>query len=86
MWEYRVVRRRVTLRDRVPEATLEKALNSYAQDGWEYTNLIRHDELFGSDTFIVVFRREVNGAALVIEDDSEKGANVGRRPIPPGRR
>ncbi|MFM8626043.1 MAG: DUF4177 domain-containing protein, partial [Actinomycetota bacterium] len=40
MYEYRVVRRREKVLE-LPEQALERALNSYADDGWEYVNLTR---------------------------------------------
>ncbi|MFM8553252.1 MAG: DUF4177 domain-containing protein [Acidimicrobiales bacterium] len=75
MWEYKVVRRFVKGSDSV-EFSIEKALNSYAQDGWEFSHVIRDESPIGRADFLLVFR----GMSEVAEPQETS------RPVPPSRR
>lgn len=87
VFEYRVVRR-VTKVGQTHEFAIEKALNTYAAEGWEYTNLHRW-ELAGIETFVIVFRRQRSVSLETQqqpEDSSDSFNHEFGRPIPPSRR
>lgn len=82
MWEYKVIGRRTSRED------VERALNSYAREGWEYSNIVT-DEAFGIKTCLIILKR-------LVDDSSEKPADMPLleqdletrpgRPVPPSRR
>jgi len=86
VYEYRVIRRREKVLQ-LPEQALERALNSYAADGWEYVNMTRW-EAGPFEFFLIVFRRISDPSTVVVEStmtDAPQDARSGR-PVPPSRR